>query len=379
MVITNALIVDHTGIYKADIGIKDGRIAGIGKAGNPDVMAGRDARDGGGGDHRGHRRRGADPHRGRHRQPHPLHLPAAGRRGAGQRHHLVDRRRHRPGHRHQRHHLHARAPGTSRGCWRPWTTSRSTSASPARATPRGPEGLVEQIRAGAVGLKLHEDWGTTPADHRLLPRASPRARTSRSPSTPTRSNESGFVDDSIAAFKGRTIHTYHSEGAGGGHAPDIIRVCGVPHVLPSLHQPHPPVHGEHARRASGHAHGLPPPRPRDPRGRGLRREPHPRRDHRRRGHPPRPRGDQHDVQRQPGDGPGGRGDHPHLADRAQDARAARPAPRGARATTTTSASAATSRSTPSTRPSPTASPTRRARSRWGSWRISCSGSRASSG
>ena len=100
-----------------------------------------------------------------------------------------------------------------------------------------PEGLVEQIRAGAVGLKLHEDWGTTPVGDRLLPAASPSSRTSRSTIHTDTLNESGYVDDSIAAFKGRTIHTYHTEGAGGGHAPDIIRVCGEPNVLPSSTNP----------------------------------------------------------------------------------------------------------------------------------------------
>ena len=120
-VITNALIVDYTGIYKADVGIKDGLIAGIGKAGNPDVMAGVTRRHGRRRHDRGHRRRGADPHRRRHRRAHPLHLPAAGVRGDRQRRHDVHRRRHRAGHRDQRDDLHARgaphradAPGDRR-------------------------------------------------------------------------------------------------------------------------------------------------------------------------------------------------------------------------------------------------------------------------
>jgi urease subunit alpha len=99
-----------------------------------------------------------------------------------------------------------------------------------------PEGLGEVIEAGAIGLKLHEDWGTTPAAIDTCLDVAERYDVQVTIHTDTL-NESGFVDDSIAAFKGRSIHTYHSEGAGGGHAPDIIRVCGVPHVLPSSTNP----------------------------------------------------------------------------------------------------------------------------------------------
>jgi urease subunit alpha len=105
-VITNALILDHWGIVKADVGSRDGRIAAIGKAGNPDIQPGVDHHHRPG--HRGHRRRGQDPHRRRLRQPHPLHLPAADRGGADERRHHHARRRHRPGPWHARHHLHAR-------------------------------------------------------------------------------------------------------------------------------------------------------------------------------------------------------------------------------------------------------------------------------
>ena len=99
-----------------------------------------------------------------------------------------------------------------------------------------PEGLVEQIRGGAIGLKLHEDWGTTPAAIDACLAVAEQYDVQVTIHTDTL-NESGFVDDSIAAFKGRTIHTYHTEGAGGGHAPDIIRVCGEPNVLPSSTNP----------------------------------------------------------------------------------------------------------------------------------------------
>src|SRR2546430_979831 len=97
-------------------------------------------------------------------------------------------------------------------------------------------GLIEQIEAGACGLKLHEDWGTTPAAIDCCLSVAEGEDVQVTIHTDTL-NESGFVDDSIAAFKGRTIHTYHSEGAGGGHAPDILRVCGVPRVLPSSTNP----------------------------------------------------------------------------------------------------------------------------------------------
>jgi urease subunit alpha len=99
-----------------------------------------------------------------------------------------------------------------------------------------PEGLDDQLAAGALGLKLHEDWGTTPPAIDCCLAVAERHDVQVTIHTDTL-NESGFVDDSIAAFAGRTIHTYHSEGAGGGHAPDIIKVCGVPHVLPSSTNP----------------------------------------------------------------------------------------------------------------------------------------------
>jgi urease subunit alpha len=99
-----------------------------------------------------------------------------------------------------------------------------------------PEGLIEQVRAGAIGLKLHEDWGTTPSAIDCCLSLAEGEDVQVTIHTDTL-NESGYVDDSIAAFKGRTIHTYHSEGAGGGHAPDILRVCGVPNVLPSSTNP----------------------------------------------------------------------------------------------------------------------------------------------
>jgi len=235
LVITNALVVDYDGIYKADIGIKDGRIVGIGKAGNPDVMAGVDegmivgvttetiAGEG-------------------------LVLTA----GALDTHihficpQQVDE---------------AIASGVTTmlgGGTGPATGTCATTCTPGAAhigmmlqatddlplnfgflgkgNSSKPEGLAEQIVGGAVGLKLHEDWGTTPATIDCCLEVAEQFDIQVAIHTDTL-NESGFVEQSIAAFKGRTIHTYHSEGAGGGHAPDILRVCGEANVLPSSTNP----------------------------------------------------------------------------------------------------------------------------------------------
>jgi urease alpha subunit len=132
-----------------------------------------------------------------------------------------------------------------------------------------PGPLREQVEAGAMGLKLHEDWGTTPAAIDCLSVAD-EMDVQVAIHTDTL-NESGFVETTLAAFKGRTIHTFHTEGAGGGHAPDIIKAAGLPNVLPVVDQPDHAVHGQHHRRASRHADGLPPPRPEHRRRRRLRR------------------------------------------------------------------------------------------------------------
>ena len=234
-VITNALIVDWSGIIKADIGIKNGRIAGIGKAGNPDVMAGvtpgmivgvtTEAIAGEGlivtaG--------GVDTHIHFISPQQAFEAIASGITtwvGGGT----------------------GPATGTnattcSPGSWNLARMLQATDDLPLNIgfTGKGntslPQGLLEQIRAGAIGLKLHEDWGTTPAAIDCCLGVAEQEDVQVTIHTDTL-NESGYVDDSIAAFKGRTIHTYHSEGAGGGHAPDIIRVCGEQNVLPSSTNP----------------------------------------------------------------------------------------------------------------------------------------------
>lgn len=233
LVITNAVILDYTGIVKADVGIKDGRIAAIGKAGNPDtqenvaiivgpgteVIAGEGSILTAG---------GVDAH---------IHFicpqqieealmsgvttmlgggtgPATGTNAT------------------------TCTPG-------PWNIGKMLQAADAFPMNLGflgkgnaslPGALDEQLQAGAMGLKLHEDWGTTPAaiDNCLAVADQHDVQVAIHTDT---LNESGFVEDTIAAFKGRTIHTYHTEGAGGGHAPDIIKACGQGNVLPSSTNP----------------------------------------------------------------------------------------------------------------------------------------------
>jgi len=231
--ITNALIIDHWGIVKADVGLKDGRIAAIGKAGNPDIQpdvtiaigASTEVIAGEG-----------------------MILTAGG----------IDT------------HIHFICPqqieealmsgvttmigggtGPATGtnattCTSgPWHLARMLQAADAfpmniGLTGKGnaslPEPLIEQVKAGAIGLKLHEDWGTTPAAIDNCLSVADQYDVQVAIHTDTL-NESGFVETTLGAFKGRTIHTYHTEGAGGGHAPDIIKACGFANVLPSSTNP----------------------------------------------------------------------------------------------------------------------------------------------
>ena len=153
-------------------------------------------------------------------------------------------------------------------------TGRSTSRCSARATRSAPKALWEQLRAGAAGFKLHEDWGTTPAAIDACLTVAQAAGVQVAIHTDTL-NEAGYLESTLAAIAGRPIHAYHTEGAGGGHAPDIIRVAAHPNVLPSSTNPTRPYTAQHPRRAPRHADGLPPPQPVDPGGPRLRRVPHP--------------------------------------------------------------------------------------------------------
>ena len=232
-VITNALIVDHWGIVKADIGLKDGKIAAVGKAGNPDTQPGVNIIIG----------PGTEAIAGEGK------IVTAGAMDA---------------------HIHFICPqqiedalysgvtcmlgggtGPAHGTLAttctpgPWHMARMIEAADAfpmnlafagKGNASLPKALVEMVEAGASSLKLHEDWGTTPAaiDNCLSVADDYDVQVMIHTDT---LNESGFVEDTIAAFKGRTIHAFHTEGAGGGHAPDIIKVCGLPNVLPSSTNP----------------------------------------------------------------------------------------------------------------------------------------------
>jgi urease subunit alpha len=232
-VITNAVIVDHTGIVKADIGIKDGRIAAIGKAGNPDIQPGVTIVIGPGteviaGEGKLVTAGGIDTHIHFICPQQIDHALASGVTtliggGTGPAHGTFAT---------------TCTPG-------PWHLERMLQAADGYPINLGflgkgnasrPEPLHEQISAGAIGLKLHEDWGTTPAAIDACLSVAEETDTQVAIHTDTL-NESGFVEASVAAFKGRTIHTYHTEGAGGGHAPDIIKVCGETNVLPSSTNP----------------------------------------------------------------------------------------------------------------------------------------------
>ncbi|HET9217096.1 MAG TPA: urease subunit alpha [Terriglobia bacterium] len=235
LVITNALVLDYTGIYKADIAVRDGRISAIGKAGNPGIMDGvTPGMEIGAsteilaGEGQIVTAGGIDTH------IHfisPNQIPEAFYSGVTT---LIGGGT-------------GPATGTNATTCTPgaWNIRRMYEAAEAFPLNFGflgkgnsalPESLREQILAGALGLKLHEDWGTTPAAIDTCLSVAEEFDVQVAIHTDTL-NEAGFVEDSIAAFKGRTIHTYHTEGAGGGHAPDIIRVCGLPNVLPSSTNP----------------------------------------------------------------------------------------------------------------------------------------------
>ncbi|GHC61393.1 urease subunit alpha [Gemmobacter tilapiae] len=232
-VITNALILDWTGIYKADVGLRDGRIAGIGKAGNPDTQDGVTLIIGPGtdiiaGEGRILTAGGMDAH---------IHFIAP-QQFEDALHSGVTT-------------LIGGGTGPSHGTLAttctpgPWHISRmlqSFDAFPINIGLSGkgnaslPEGLEEMVRAGACALKLHEDWGTTPAAIDCCLGVADAMDVQVMIHTDTL-NESGFVENTLAAIKGRTIHAFHTEGAGGGHAPDILKVVGYDNIIPSSTNP----------------------------------------------------------------------------------------------------------------------------------------------
>lgn len=232
-VLTNALILDHWGIVKADIGLKGGRIAAIGKAGNPDTQPGVDIIIGPGTEIiscEGHivTAGGIDTH---------IHFIAPQQIEEALTSGITT--------------MIGGGTGPATGTFAttctpgPWHMERMLQAADAFPMNLGflgkgnaslPGGLHEQISAGAIGLKLHEDWGSTPAAISNCLDVAEETDTQVAIHTDTL-NESGFVEDTVAAFKGRTIHTFHTEGAGGGHAPDILKVVGEANVLPSSTNP----------------------------------------------------------------------------------------------------------------------------------------------
>ncbi|MEW5424226.1 urease subunit alpha [Amorphus sp. 3PC139-8] len=232
-VITNALVIDHTGIFKADIGLKDGRIAGIGKAGNPDIQPGVDivigpSTEAIAGEGKILTAGGFDAHI--HficpqQIDDALYSGVTTILGGGT----------------------GPATGTNATTCTPgpWHIARMIQAADGfpinigfsgKGNASRPDGLAEQILAGACALKLHEDWGTTPAAIDTCLSVADDLDVQVMIHTDTL-NESGFVENTIAAIKGRTIHAFHTEGAGGGHAPDIIKVCGLGNVIPSSTNP----------------------------------------------------------------------------------------------------------------------------------------------
>jgi urease subunit alpha len=232
-VITNALIVDHWGIVKADIGIRDGRIVGIGRAGNPDVQPDVDIIVGPGteaiaGEGRIVTAGGIDAHIhwiSPQQIDDAIYSGVTTMLGGGT----------------------GPAEGTNATTCTPgaWHIGRMLQAAEGFPVNLGffgkgnatlPAALVEQVNAGVCGLKLHEDWGTTPAAIDACLSVAEELDVQVAIHTDTL-NESGFVENTVAAFKGRTIHAFHTEGAGGGHAPDIIKLCGEANVLPSSTNP----------------------------------------------------------------------------------------------------------------------------------------------
>lgn len=232
-VITNALIVDHSGIYKADVGLKDGLIVAIGKAGNPDTQPGVTIIIGPGTEIIASEGKiltagGMDAH---------IHFICPQQieealmsgittmfgGGTGPAHGTL-------------------ATTCTPGPWHMGRMIQSFDAIPMNIGLSGkgnawlPNALEEMILGGACSLKLHEDWGTTPAAIDNCLSVADQYDVQVMIHTDTL-NESGFVEDTVAAFKGRTIHAFHTEGAGGGHAPDIIKICGLPNVIPSSTNP----------------------------------------------------------------------------------------------------------------------------------------------
>ena len=317
-VITNVVILDYTGIYKADVALRDGHIFRIGKAGNPQITDGVDIVIGASTEIIAGERKiltagGVDSH------IHfisPDQVPAAlcsgvttmigGGTGPAEG---------------------TKATTVTPGKWHIQRMLQAAEGLPiniglfGKGHASAVEPLAEQIRAGAIGLKVHEDWGSTTSSIDTSLKVADCFDVQVAIHTDTL-NECGFVEDTIRAIDGRVIHTFHTEGAGGGHAPDIIKIAGLSNVLPASTNPTLPYTRntieEHLDMLMV-CHHL---NPDIPGGRGLRGLPDPRRNHRRRGRAAGPGDFRDHVFGLPGHGPGGRSGHPHVAGGGQDEAAA---------------------------------------------------------
>lgn len=325
-VVTGAVIIDHWGVVKADIGIRDGRITGIGKAGNPDTMDG--------------------VHPDLVIGPETEIIAGNGRLlTAG----AIDA------------HVHFISPtlidqalssgittlvgggtGPAEGTRAttitpgPWHLARMFAALDAypvnigllgKGNTMSREAMHSQLRSGALGFKIHEDWGATPAVMDACLGVCEETGAQLAIHTDTL-NEAGFVADTLAAIAGRSVHAYHTEGAAWRTRTRHHR-CRLPAVRPAqLHQPDPAAHRQHHRGTPRHADGLPSPQPGGAGGPGLRGITDPALHHRGRGHPPRPRRHLDHLVRLPGDGPHRRGRPAHLADRPCDEETPRSTARG---------------------------------------------------
>ena len=315
LVITGAVILDHWGMIKADIGVRDGRICGIGKAGNPDTMDGIDpalvigpSTEILSGNGQILTAGAIDCH---------VHLicPQIIDEGLGVGHHDAHRRRHRPRRGHEGHHRHA-----GRVEPRPHDRGDRPVSRQHRVARQGQHRVARGV-VGAAARRARRASSCTRTGARRPRRSMPVSTVADESGVQVAIhtdtlNEAGYVDSTLAAIAGRSIHTYHTEGAGGGHAPDIITVASLPNVLPSSTNPTRPhtvnTVAEHLDMLMV-CHHLNP-RARRPR---VRREPHPAEHDRRRRHPPRPRRDLDDRLRLAGDGSRRRGDPAHVADRAR--------------------------------------------------------------
>ncbi len=258
-VITNVIVLDHWGIVRADVGIRDGRIVALGRSGNPDIADGvhpdlqiGPSTDVISGEGRILTAGAIDVHvhflsRSQLLEALSTGITTVGGGGTG------------PSEG-------SKATTVTPGAWHLQTVHRALDPLPLNIFIMGKgntvsaAGLAEQALAGAGGYKVHEDWGSTPAAIDASLKAADEFGLQVALHSDSL-NEAGYLESTVAAIRGRSIHAFHAEGAGGGHAPDILRIASLPHVIPGSTNPTLPAHGQHGGRAPRHADGLPPPQP----------------------------------------------------------------------------------------------------------------------